>query len=132
MKVFVRIILLVVAVFAFIFGIPQLISNWNSLSAVGWQDITNIPERLAFLAAFISACGTCLLGLLALLEAILGRLSTLGFIVAAICIGLFVWQIVSKAQAGVLTDFQSVWNVVVSAALPLGFSVGTLLLIFTK
>ena len=132
MKVFVRIILLVVAVFAFIYGIPQLISNWNSINASGWHDIMDYPEKIAFLAAFISACGTCLLGLLALLEAILGRLSTLGFVVAAICIGLFVWQIISKAQAGVLTDFQSVWNVIVAAALPLGFGVGTLLLIFTK
>ena len=133
MKVVARIILLVVAAAAFIYGIPQIIGNWSTVTTIDWSDLQSLgaklPEVMAALSTLIFAAGFCLLGLLALFEAIVGRISFICFVVAVIMIGLFVWNVITKVQANQLVDFMSWFNVIAGFAMPLGFAVGTLLLI---
>ena len=133
MRVVARIILLVVAAAAFIYGVPNIINNWGAVAAIDWSNIQNfaqqLPEAWAAMSAIALAGGACLMGLLALFQAILGKTSFICFVVAVVVLGLFVWNIVTKVQANQLTDFMSWLNVAAGFALPLGFSVGTLLLL---
>ena len=132
MKVIARIILLVVAVFAFVYGIPALISNWNAFNAIEWSFPNVPPEKWALLSAIIGAGFSCLLGLFALVEAIVGKSSFLCVLVALVMIGVFIWNVVTNVQAGTLNDFQSVMHLVAGFGLPIGFSIGTILISFSK
>lgn len=131
MKTVGRIVLLVVGALLIGFAIPEIVENWNLLNAAGWTDFGSYPDKLKYLSAIILKVVNIIFGCVAIIAAIIGKSSLKLIISSVVMVGCVVWYFISANNAGITWDFKTVFNAILDIALPVGYVVGTFILLIS-
>lgn len=127
-----RILLLIVSGLMIGFSIPVIINNVNYLNTAGWQEALTTELGIAALAGIIAAVINIIVALPALLAAIKGRIGFWGFIFAVLLGAGVVVQFITANNAGLLSDPNNIWSIILGCIYPILYALGTLFLIIGK
>ena len=128
MKLLGRLIMFAVGGFLLYLSITSIISNYQTIQSIGWEnffssDMWNAISSIA-IQAFYALCG-----LYAVFIGLRGKAGFIAFVAAAILVAIVVMKTISFVNSDAEKNFKNIFDFALSYIVPIGFSTGVILLI---
>lgn len=127
MRVLGRLLLLAVGGFLLYLSISSFIRDWSTVQAIGWDNLFS-ADTWGTISQIIVHVFNALSGLYCVFLALKGSSSFFSFIIAAILITIVVFRSINFFNSTAEKDWQSIFNLVLTYLMPIGYSLGVILL----
>lgn len=131
MKFLGRLIMFVVGGFLLYLSISSIISGVQTIKSIGWENFFT-QDTLNAIASLAKQIFYALSGLYAIYIGLRGKAGFIAFVAAAILIVIVVLNTISFIKSDNEKTFKTIFDFILSYLVPIGFSVGTLLLIMSR
>ncbi len=131
MKLLGRIIMFAVGGFLLYLSITSIISGINTIKEIGFENFFT-KDTLNAVGSLLKQIFYALCGLYALYIGLRGKAGFIAFVAAAVLIVIVVLNTITFVKSDTDKTFQVVFDFILSYIVPIGFSVGTLLLVMSK
>lgn len=127
MRILGRLLLFAVGGVLLYLSITSIISNWSTIQSIGWDnffsaDTWNAVSSIA-IQGFYALCG-----LYSIFLGLRGKSTFISFIAAAILVAIVVIKTMNFINSTAEKNFDSIFNLVLSFLMPIGFSLGVIFL----
>ena len=127
MRILGRLLLLAVGGFLLYLSISSIIRDWSTVQAIGWDNLFS-ADTWGTISQIIVHVFNALSGLYCVYLALKGSSSFFSFIIAAILITIVVFRSINFFNSTAEKDWQSIFNLVLTYLMPIGYSLGVILL----
>ena len=127
MRILGRLLLLAVGGFLLYLSISSIIRVWSTVQAIGWDNLFS-ADTWGTISQIIVHVFNALSGLYCVYLALKGSSSFFSFIIAAILITIVVFRSINFFNSTAEKDWQSIFNLVLTYLMPIGYSLGVILL----
>ena len=128
MRLLGRLIMFAVGGFLIYLSITSIITNYNTIQTMGWEnffssDMWNAISTIAIQALY------ALCGLYAIFLGLRGKAGFIAFVASVILVAIVVMKTIDFVNSDVEKTFQHIFDFALSYIVPVGFSVGAIILI---
>ena len=127
MKLLGRIILLAVGGALLYLSISSIITSVQAIQAQGWENIFS-KDTLNAVLQLLTQIFYALSGLYSIFLALRGKSTFISFIIAAILVAIVVYRTIQFTKSGAEVNFKSIFNLILTYLMPIGFSLGVIFL----
>lgn len=127
MKILGRILLFVVGGFLLYLSITSIISSYKIIQETGWDNLFNAEGAQVILNILVQAF-YALGGLYSIFLGLRGKATFISFVVSVILIAIVVYRTYQFARSDTPKNFETIFNLVLTYLMPIGFSLGVILL----
>ena len=131
MKLLGRLILFAVGGVLLYLSITSIISNWNNIQSQGWDNFFSKDTLDAVLSILVQVF-YALCGLYSIFIGLRGKSTFISFVAAVILIAIVVYRTIGFAKSDTPKNFETIFQLVLTYLVPIGFSVGVMLLTVQK
>ena len=127
MKILGRLLLFAVGGVLIYLSVTSIISGINTIRSVGWDNFFTQDTVNAILTILVQAF-YALCGLYSIFLGLRGKSTFVSFVAAVVLIAIVVYRTIQFAQSSTPKNFETIFNLILSYLMPIGFSVGVMLL----
>ena len=128
MRILGRLLLFAVGGVMLYLSITSIISNWNIIQSIGWDNFFT-ADTWSAISSILIQLFYALCALYSIFLGLKGKATFISFIAAAILIAMVVIKTMNFANSTAEKNWDSIFNLVLSFLMPVGFSLGVIFLL---